>query len=159
MLEYYIFTCPECGSQELCRIELNWAYRKEVDIVKRGDDYLPGGTELIDLEYRGIVGFQCAHCHYPDKRHGRFKWKSWKDLEQSGCLTRNPYYGKERVECTICALDGGIIRTHVLLDSNEELTAELRNQMLHRYMPGKQGVVICGRDTVEDMPDITELMY
>ncbi len=152
MPEHYVFTCPKCGSHALCRIETNLAYRKELDIVKQGRSYLPGGSELMDLEYVGLVGLQCASCRYPDKRRGSFKWKAWTDLEKAGCLTRAPNDGKEPVACMLCAADGTILRTRLYMSRYEELSAQQRKDLLEHFMPGKQGVVICERDPIKDVP-------
>ena len=111
MLQHFIFTCPQCGSDDLCRVERTLAYRKERHIVRKRHEYLPGDSELMDLEYESIAGLQCARCRYPDTRKGSFRWKSWQDLEQSGCLASDPNEGKEKVSCMVCALDGHIYRT------------------------------------------------
>lgn len=96
MLSYFIFCCPRCGSHDLCRGERTLAYRKELHIVRKGREYLPGDSELMDLEYRSLAGLQCAQCRYPDDRKGSFRWKSWQNLEQLGCLASDPREGKEK---------------------------------------------------------------
>ncbi len=155
MLSYFIFCCPRCGSHDLCRGERTLAYRKELHIVRKGREYLPGDSELMDLEYRSLAGLQCAQCRYPDDRKGSFRWKSWQNLEQSGCLASDPREGKEKVSCMVCALNGLIYRTHVLLRPGEALSEDQRQRLLNHIIPGQTGIVICDRDRVEDMPDMS----
>ena len=154
MLQHFIFTCPQCGSHDLCRVERTLAYRKERHIVRKGHEYLPGDSELMDLEYRGLAGLQCGQCRYPDDRKGSFRWQSWQDLEQSGCLASDPNEGKEKVSCMVCALDGHIYRTHVLLHPGEALSEDQRQRLLNHIIPGQTGIVICDRDEVKDMLDM-----
>ena len=54
----------------------------------------------------------------------------------------------------VCALDGHIYRTHVLLHPGEALSEAQRQRLLNHIIPGQTGIVICGRDDVEDMPDM-----
>lgn len=157
MLSHFIFTCPRCSSHELCRVERTLAYRRERHIVRKGDNYLPGNSELIDLEYQGLAGVQCAECRYPDNRKGSFKWKTWIDLEQSGCLTPDPCQGMEKVACTICSLDGSIYRTHVFLHLGKTLSKEQRQILLTQVLKEKPGIVTCERDIVQDVPDLERL--
>lgn len=154
MLQYFTFTCPQCGSHDLCRVERTLAYRKERHIVRKGHEYLPGDSELMDLEYRGLAGLQCGRCRYPDDRKGSFRWKSWQDLEHSGCLASDPDEGKEKVSCMVCALDGHIYRTHVLLHPGEALSEDPRQRLLNHIIPGQTGIVISDWDKIEDMPDM-----
>lgn len=155
MLQYFIFTCPQCGSHDLCRVERTLAYRNERHIVRKGHEYLPGDSEIMDLEYRGVAGLQCGRCRYPDIRKGSFRWKSWQDLEQSGCLASDPDEGKEKVSCMVCALDGHIYRTHVLLHHGETLSEGQRQYLLNHIILEQTGIVICDRDEIEDMPDMS----
>ncbi len=152
MLEYLIFTCPECGSHELRRVEHARMHFIDRSVIRKEGKYLPGNAELIENEPRGLAGLQCAKCMYPDANRNNFRWKTWKYLEAHGCLSPDPDRGKEKVACTVCSLDGLFYRTHVLLGPREQLSKEARQRILEQVLRGKPGVVLCGRDHLLDAP-------
>ncbi len=116
MIQHLIFTCPECASHELLRADRTMAYRKDRSVLCKEGKYLPGESELIELEPRGLAGLRCAQCGFPDsKMSSTFEWKSWKDVASNGCLSPDPDYGKEKVACAVCSLDGRFYRTYALL--------------------------------------------
>ncbi len=155
MTEYLIFTCPECESHELLRADRTMAYRKDRSVLHKEGKYLPGESELIELEPRGLAGLRCAQCGFPDtKKSTTFEWKKWKDVASNGCLSPDPDYGKEEVACTVCSLDGRFYRTSVMLQRGETLSPEHRRQLLEHVLNGQPGVVLCERDPVEEVPDV-----
>ncbi len=152
MIEHLIFTCPECGSHELRRVERAHLHFTERSILCKEGNYLPGTAELAETEPRGLAGLQCAKCMYPDSCRTSFRWKSWKYLAAHGCLSPDPDKGKEKVVCTVCSLDGRFYRTSVMLKPGEQLSDKLRQSILQRVLKGNPGIVICERDRVEEEP-------
>ncbi len=152
MIEHLIFTCPECGSHELRRVERAHLHFTERSILCKEGNYLPGTAELAETEPRGLAGLRCAQCGFPDaKKSTSFEWKSWKDAASNGCLSPDPAYGKEKVACTVCSLDGRFYRTHALLKPGEAMTKEERQQIIRKVLHGRRGFVLCERDKVEDV--------
>ncbi len=152
MIQHLIFTCPECGSHELLRADRSMAYRKDRSVLHKEGKYLPGESELIELEPRGLAGLRCALCGFPDdKGSTTFEWKSWKDVASNGCLSPDPDYGKEKVACTVCSLDGRFYRTYALLKPGESMTKEERQQVIRKVLHGRRGFVLCERDKVDDV--------
>lgn len=55
----------------------------------------------------------------------------------------------------VCTLDGHVYRTHVLLRLGESLSEVQRLHLLNHIIPGQAGIVICDRDEVKDIPDMS----
>ncbi len=152
-MKHILFTCPACGSHELMTIERTLQYHRARRIVRRFGKYLPADSEIEEYVSQGMAGLQCAKCLYPDSRRGSFRWKSWNDLEAASCLTPDPDEGKDKVACIVIALDGRAYRTRVFLAPGEELSSEVRQELVERFLRGKPGIVFCERDAVEDVQD------
>ncbi len=154
-IEYFIFTCPKCGSHELMRVDRSLVHSKERSVRRIDGKYLPGETEseLVEIEPRGLAGLRCAACKFPDASKQSFRWKSWADVAGNGCFGPDPAHGKEKVACTIVSLDGrNRYRTYVMLAPGEELTEEMRQKVMRRVLGVKRGVLICERDSLEEVP-------
>ncbi len=155
-IEHLIFTCPECGSHEIVRIDRCLAYNKERSVRLIDGKYMPGETEseLIELAPRGLVGLRCARCSFPDAdSKAAFAWKSWKDVASNGCLSPDPDHGKEKVACTVVSLDGRrYYRTYALLAPGEMLTDEQRQKLLRHVLGLRRGVLFCERDELVEVP-------
>ncbi len=151
-MDYLIFTCPECGGHELRRVERAHLHYRERRIMRQNGAYLPGSAELIETEPRGLTGLRCAQCGFPDvQKSTSFEWRSWKDVASNGCLSPDPDYGKEKVACTVCSLDGRFYRAYALLKPGEPMTKEERQQVIRKVLCGRRGFVLCERDKVEEV--------
>lgn len=131
-----------------------WPTEKNATLFERGMSTFPGIRNSWIWNTGTWPGFSAAGAGIQISGKVPFDGSRGRDLEHSECLASDPDEGKEKVSCMVCALDGHIYRTYVLLHPGEALSEDQRQRLLNHIIPGQTGIVICDRDEVKDVPDM-----